>query len=67
LGNQDLVRAHAHSIWLVTCDLDLKASMVDRLDIEHPDLPLGPEMMAAVESSASLAKGVHTIGEVLSA
>jgi hypothetical protein len=59
------VRAHAHPIWLVTCDLDLKASMVDRPDSEHPDLPLDPEVMAAVESSASLAKAVHTIGEVL--
>ena len=34
LGNQDLVRAHAHSIWLVKCGLDLKASMVDLLEID---------------------------------
>src|SRR6185503_18812155 len=58
LGNQDLVRAHGHSIWLVTCELDLKASMVDLLDIEHPDLRLRPEVLAAVESSASRAKAV---------
>ena len=67
LGNQDLVRAHAHSIWLVTCDLDLKASMVDLLDIEQPDLPLRPEVQAAIGSSASRANAAHAITTVLSA
>ena len=39
LGNQDLVRAHAHSIWLAACELDLKASMVDLIDIDEPGRP----------------------------
>ena len=69
LGNQDLVRAHAHAIWLVCLDLDLKASMTDLLDVdiwpraaaagrrhvEHPSTP-------AARSAASVA-----ITEVLSA
>ena len=40
LGNQDLVRAHAHAIWLVVLDLDLKASMTDLLDVDLPCQPL---------------------------
>lgn len=67
LGNQDLVRAHAHSIWLVQCDLDLKASMVDLLDIDQPDEPLRPEVQARITSKASRAKAIEAITAVLTA
>jgi ATP-dependent helicase YprA (DUF1998 family)/very-short-patch-repair endonuclease len=67
LGNQDLVRAHAHSIWLVVCDLDLKASMVDLLDIDQKDLPLRPEVVATIESAAKRSAAIAAINAVLSA
>jgi ATP-dependent helicase YprA (DUF1998 family)/very-short-patch-repair endonuclease len=67
LGNQDLVRAHAHSIWLVKCGLDLKASMVDLLEIDQPGQPLRSEVNAAIESKASRAAAIAAITEVLTA
>lgn len=67
LGNQDLVRAHAHSIWLVKCGLDLKASMVDLLDIDQPGQPLRPEVIASIESKASQRAAVEAITAVLTA
>ncbi|EHB48617.1 DEAD/DEAH box helicase domain protein [Mycolicibacterium rhodesiae JS60] len=67
LGNQDLIRAHAHSIWLVKCDLDLRASMVDLLDIDQPDQPLRPEVAARIGTQASRSAGIAAITAVLTA
>jgi very-short-patch-repair endonuclease len=67
LGNQDLVRAHAHSIWLVVSDLDLKASMVDLLDIDEPGQPLRPEVLATIGSSAHRSAAIQAISDVLTA
>ncbi|MGV9613198.1 DEAD/DEAH box helicase [Nocardia xishanensis] len=67
LGNQDLVRAHAHSIWIVMCDLDLKGSMIELLDIEEPGQPLQSAVRAAIESSTNRARAVQAITRVLEA
>lgn len=67
LGNQDLVRAHAHAIWLVRCDLDLKASMVDLLDIDQPDQPLRPEVQAHLTATAHRTAAIEAITKVLTA
>ena len=68
LGNQDLVRAHAHSIWLAACSLDLKASMVDLIDIDDVDsLQLRAEVVATLESPAARTAATTAITEVLSA
>jgi ATP-dependent helicase YprA (DUF1998 family)/very-short-patch-repair endonuclease len=67
LGNQDLVRAHAHSIWLVKCGLDLKASMVDLLDIDQPGQPLRPEVLATINSPSSRSAAIAAITDVLTA
>lgn len=67
LGNQDLVRAHAHSIWLVVCDLDLKASMVDLLDVDEPGQPLRPEVLSVITSSINYDRAIAAIATVLEA
>ena len=68
LGNQDLVRAHAHSIWLAACSLDLKASMVDLIDIDDVDaLQLRAEVVATLESPAARTAATTAITDVLSA
>lgn len=67
LGNQDLVRAHAHAIWLVRCGLDLKASMVDLLDIDQLGQPLRPEVLASIESPTSRAVAIEAITSILAA
>jgi len=67
LGNQDLVRAHAHAIWLVISDLDLKASMVDLLDPDEPQQPLRDDVRSKIESKATAAKAITAIRAVLTA
>ena len=67
LGNQDLVRAHAHSIWLVKCGLDLKASMVDLLEIDQPGQPLRAEVLTTIESPSSRSAAIAAITDVLTA
>ncbi|CQD08042.1 DEAD/DEAH box helicase [Mycolicibacterium conceptionense] len=67
LGNQDLVRAHAHSIWLVKCGLDLKASMVDLLEIDEPRQPLRTEVRATITSPSSRSAAIAAITDVLMA
>lgn len=67
LGNQDLVRAHAHSIWLVKCGLDLKASMVDLMDIDHPGQPLRSEVLTTINSPSSRKAAIAAISDVLTA
>jgi ATP-dependent helicase YprA (DUF1998 family)/very-short-patch-repair endonuclease len=67
LGNQDLVRAHAHSIWLATCDLDLKASMVDLIDIDQAGLPLRAEVLTTINSDTARMAATAAITKVLAA
>ncbi|MGH3562366.1 MAG: helicase-related protein, partial [Mycobacterium sp.] len=67
LGNQDLVRAHAHAIWLVQCGLDLKVSMVDLLDIDQPGQPLRAEVLANIDSPTSRSAAIAAITAVLAA
>lgn len=67
LGNQDLVRAHAHSIWLVHCGLDLKASMVDLLEINQPKQPLRAEVLATISSPTSRNAAIAAVTAVLTA
>ena len=49
LKNEDLVRAHVHSVWLATAGIDLKSSMSDVLDLERPEMPVLPEIEARLE------------------
>ena len=67
LGNQDLVRAHAHSIWLTACQLDLKASMVDLLDVDDvaAGIPLRAEVLAAINAPSARTAATAPITEVL--
>lgn len=67
LGNQDLVRAHAHSIWMAACSLDLKASMVDLIDIDAPGLPLRSTVLNTINSPTARAQAASAITDVLAA
>jgi hypothetical protein len=44
LGNQELVRAHLHSVWMVHAGLSLGSSMTDILALQTPGLPLLPNI-----------------------
>lgn len=67
LGNQDLVRAHAHSIWLAACSLNLGASMVDLIDIDAPGLPLRTTVLNTINSHTARSDAAAAITDVLSA
>lgn len=65
LGNQDLVRAHAHAVWLVQSGLDLKASMIDLIDVDRPGQPLRAEVTAKLHNQAAAIRAVAGVRSVL--
>jgi hypothetical protein len=67
LGNQDLVRAHANAIWLVETGLDLKASMVDLVNVDLDGEPWHPEVIERITSKAAAERAVTHITAVLTA
>lgn len=46
LQNEDLVKAHVHSVWLAVAGIDLKFSMTEVLDPEDAEMPLLPQIEA---------------------
>ncbi|MCX8039499.1 MAG: DEAD/DEAH box helicase [Planctomycetota bacterium] len=52
LGNEDLVRAHVHAIWLAETGAALGKSLCDVLEVagDSPTLQIRPELRAALES-----------------
>lgn len=40
LGNQELILAHLHAVWLSHVGTDLKDSIADLLDLKDPELPI---------------------------
>ncbi len=67
LGNQDLVRAHAHAIWLVETSLDLKAKMTEVLDADVDGLPLHPDIESKIHSKSAASRAMAAISTVLQA
>jgi hypothetical protein len=65
LGNQDLVRAHVHAIWLVMIGLDLKASMTELLDVELPDQPLCDEVTSKIGNTVAATRAADAARAVL--
>jgi superfamily II DNA/RNA helicase/very-short-patch-repair endonuclease len=51
LGNEDLVRAHVHALWLAETGVKLGSSMREVLDLNADGYPLQPELQAAVDSA----------------
>jgi ATP-dependent helicase YprA (DUF1998 family)/very-short-patch-repair endonuclease len=67
LANQDLVRAHANAIWLVETGLDLKASMVELLDVDDDGQPLTADVQGKIGNATTAARAVKTISDLLAA
>ena len=65
LGNQDLVRAHVHAIWLVVMDLDLKASMTDLLDVDDARTAARDEVALEDPNSAASDRAAAAVRDVL--
>ncbi|TVT55315.1 DEAD/DEAH box helicase [Amycolatopsis rhizosphaerae] len=65
LGNQDLVRAHAHALWLVETGLDLGPSMVELLDVDLPGQPLREEVISKISSNPAASRAAAAVRTVL--
>lgn len=44
LGNEDLIRAHIHAVWLSFVKLKLGSSIADIIDVQMPNLPFLPDI-----------------------
>jgi ATP-dependent helicase YprA (DUF1998 family)/very-short-patch-repair endonuclease len=67
LANEDLVRAHVHSIWLAETNADLGSSLTDILeaDGDNPSLALRDSVAAAVQSEQARDRASKRAAQVL--
>lgn len=59
LGNEELVRAHIHSVWMGATGLNLKHAMTDVLDLEQPAYPLLPDHEHRLSLSPAKTSALH--------
>ena len=65
LANEELVRAHAHAIWLGETGIDLGRSLVDVLDITHDDVPLLSSVREKVDDGRALSRAAERVRRTL--
>jgi very-short-patch-repair endonuclease len=67
LGNEDLVRAHVHAVWLAETGVSLGASLKDVLDVsgEQPSLELLPSIVDQLQDAYPLERARKRAAEVL--
>ncbi|MGH9766729.1 MAG: helicase-related protein, partial [Blastocatellia bacterium] len=67
LGNQDLVRAHVHAIWLAETGLSLGKSLKEVLDVsgERPTLGLFDSVRQDIESRAARQRAAQQAARIL--
>jgi ATP-dependent helicase YprA (DUF1998 family) len=51
LGNEDLVQAHVHAVWLAATGVPLRHSVADVLDDQQPGFPLNADIQHRVQLS----------------
>jgi len=66
LANEDLVRAHVHSVWLSETDLSLGKSLKDLLDLagDEPTLDLLPSVREAIESAPARQRAAQRVAAI---
>lgn len=65
LSNEDLIRAHVHSIWLAETSQDLHGAMQDIVDLDDPALPLLPSIAASLSDDGAKRRAVAAAHAVL--
>jgi ATP-dependent helicase YprA (DUF1998 family)/very-short-patch-repair endonuclease len=67
LANEDLIRAHMHSVWLAETQQDLERSLTSILDVngDSPSLEIQPQVRAGLESPHALARARERCRRVL--
>ena len=68
LGNEDLVRAHVHALWLTQTGMSLGVSLKELLDVEgeQPSLALLPGKKADIDRPEARARAEERARDVLS-
>lgn len=67
LANEDLVRAHIHSIWLAETGQDLKSSLKEILDLggQRPSLALLPSVFDSLSSLSAARRATERSSKIL--
>ncbi|MBL8150121.1 MAG: DEAD/DEAH box helicase [Blastocatellia bacterium] len=65
LANQDLIKAHIHSIWLSFASLNLGSSLNDVLDLGKDCLPLRDEVKEKLEDQSIKEKTLKVAEEII--
>ena len=66
LSNEDLVRAHMHSVWLACTGAKLKAGVRECLNLQDNQFPLIPELTASLNNGNALNEAKYRCKEILS-
>lgn len=59
LGNQDLVEAHIHALWLAKVGISFQRSITEIIDTAEPDFPLNDDVRLAIQLSESALTDVY--------
>jgi superfamily II DNA/RNA helicase/very-short-patch-repair endonuclease len=65
LGNEDLVRAHVHAIWLAETGAALGRSLAEVLDLSDPELPILPSLRNDLADPGARARATARADRVL--
>lgn len=67
LGNEDLIRAHVHAVWLAETGLSLGKSLTELLDVsgDEPTLELQEHVRAKIEAKGSAHKAKERAAAIL--
>jgi len=63
LGNEDLIRAHIHAIWLSFVKLKMRSSIADIIDVALPDLPFLPDVEDKIHLSPSRLEECYRVAQ----
>ena len=65
LANRDLIESHLHAVWLACCEVDLENSIAPLVDLDKPDKPIKPELLARLSDQDVLFKAIISAKRVV--
>ncbi|MCO5175220.1 MAG: DEAD/DEAH box helicase [Trueperaceae bacterium] len=65
LANEDLVRAHVHSVWLSETGVELGRSLKEILDIKNESLPLSEQIRAELDNPHARRRATQRVENLL--
>ncbi|TRW90334.1 DEAD/DEAH box helicase [Candidatus Methylobacter oryzae] len=65
IANRDLIESHLHAVWLACCEVELDSSIAPLLDLEMPEKPIKPELLAHLSDTYVLEKAGNAANRVV--